>query len=228
MVDDLGLDASTVEVVIGEDAVGGGSRNGEEAVGDHVWKIPIAKNEGLYTVTKDVHDSLSVRLLQAELAAIQAEVELDRLNGLFERETKRRESFEANKVNDRRHHNEDGSSDMTKALQAEQGKIDSMESHKRLLEIEAGIVKCDTTIRRLDVLRGQDKLLSGYVDEAEADSVLKKVSFWQNVINYLLYTVFICNAFITGLGVTGGQGGASWVNGTVTDGQAPPVPVTNN
>ena len=226
MVDDLGLDASTVEVVIGKDVLAGDSRKGEEAVGDHAWKIPIAKKDGLDKVTKDVHESLSVRLLQAELSAIEAEAELDRLNRLLEREMKRRESFEANKVSDRRHHNEDGSSDMTKALEA--GENDSEESHNRLLEIETEIVKCETTIRRLDVLRRQDKLLSGYVDEAEADSVLKKVSFWQNVINYLLYTVFICNAFITGLGVTGGQGGASWVNGTVTDGQAPPVPVTNN
>ena len=153
---------------------------------------------------------------------------LDRLNRLFERETKRRESFEANKVNDRRHHNEDGSSDMTKAMEAGQEDNDSEESHKRLLNIEARIVKCEATIRRLDVLRLQDKLLSGYVDEAEADRVLKKVSFWHNVINYLLYTVFICNAFITGLGVTGGQGGASGVNRTVTDGRAPSVPVTNN
>ena len=228
MVDDLGSDASTVEVVIGKDALGGGMRKGEKAVGDHVWKIQIAKKDGLDTVAKDVHESLSVQLLQAELAAIEAEAELDRLNGLHEREAKRRENFEANKVNDRRHHKEDGSSDMTKALEAEQGNIDSMESHKRLLEIETGIVKCETTIRRLDVLRRQDKLLSGYVDEAEADIVLKKVSFWQNVINYLLYTVFICNAFITGLGVTGGHGGASWGNGTVTDGHAPPVPVMNN
>ena len=29
------------------------------------------------------------------------------------------------------------------------------------------------------------------------------VTFWQNMINYMLYIVFILNAFITGLGLAG-------------------------
>ncbi|KAI0235232.1 hypothetical protein LSAT2_014290 [Lamellibrachia satsuma] len=237
----LGLDVSSVEVVVGEDALGCGPRNGVAATGDLAWKLSTTTKKGVDAVTAEINESISVRLLQAELSAIEAEAELHRLNQQLARETKR---FETYKVNDSNRHAEDSPSDLTKALEVTHEEVDSSdltkaleagpevvgsslitqalearqkrvngnekdmgESQKRLLEIEAEIVKCEATIRRLDVLRRQDKLLSGYVDDAQMANVLKKVSFWQNVINYLLYTVFICNAFITGLGVTGGQGG---------------------
>ena len=232
---------SSIEVVVGEDALGCGSRNGVSAAGDLAWKLSTTTKKGVDSVTAEINESISVQLLQAELSAIEAEAELDRLNQQLARETK---CFETYKVNDSNRHVEDGPSDVTKALEARHEEVDSSdmtkalgagpevvgnslitqalearqkrvdgnekdtgESQKRLLEIEAEIVKCEATIRRLDVLRRQDKLLSGYDDDAQMSNVLKKVSFWQNVINYLLYTVFICNAFITGLGVTGGQGG---------------------
>ena len=38
---------------------------------------------------------------------------------------------------------------------------------------------------------------------------MRKVSFWQNIINDLLFAVFTCNAFITDLGIGDGGNGST-------------------
>ena len=87
----------------------------------------------------------------------------------------------------------------------EKRRRDLEKTEKRLLDIDAGLQQCGATMRRLDVLRRQNELLSGNVEEA----VLKRVTFWQNTINYLLYVVFACNAFIASFGMTLGSNGAA-------------------
>jgi hypothetical protein len=71
----------------------------------------------------------------------------------------------------------------------------------------------------------QGDVLTKYAKAATEKRVLKMVTFWQNIINYMLYTVFILNMFITGLGLAP-QGAAN----PATEGQEPPgkvqVPAT--
>ena len=47
------------------------------------------------------------------------------------------------------------------------------------------------------VLLNQGKVLSTYADSINEKGMLKVVALWQNKIIYLLYVVFILNAFIT-------------------------------
>ena len=225
--DNPGLDVSRIEVVVGEDALGDGNRNSTNATSNPMWVLPEATKAGLHAVARDVHVSFSVRLLQAELAAIEAEAELVDLNRQLERETKRLDTFIIDKVKDRVRHTDN---DVTKSLEAGENQVSSVletsqekhftESQKRIGEIEEKIVKCEAIIRHLKIVRRQKDLLGDHVDETKANNVLKKVQFWQNVINYLLYLVFICNAFITGLGVTGAQAVNNGGNVTGNSGQA--------
>ena len=223
--DNPGLDVSRIEVVVGEDALDNGNRNSTNAAANPMWVLPEATKAGLHAVARDVHVSFSVRLLQAELAAIEAEAELADLNRQLERETRRLDTFIIDKVKDRVRHTDN---DVTKSLEAgeNQSALESSqekrftESQNRISEIEEKIIKCEAIVRHLKVIRRQKDLLGDHVDETKASNVLKKVQFWQNVINYLLYVVFICNAFITGLGVTGGQAADSGGNVTGNGGQA--------
>ena len=148
-------------------------------------------------VASEVYDTMAVRLMQAELTAIESQTELDLLKGHL------------TSVTDgigKEGHEGDGLSDATHEAVAAVGDANALEIQKQVLTIKSSMAKCEAIIRRVDVLRSQEKVLASYLDDALAETVLKKVSFWQNVINYLLYIVFICNAFITGLGVTGGPG----------------------
>ena len=221
--DNPNLDVSRIEVLVGEDALDDGHRKSTTPM----WVLPEATHDGLHAVARDVHVSFSVRLLQAELAAIEAEAELVGLNRQLERETKRHDTFIIDKVKDRVRHTDN---DVTKSLEAGDNQVSSAletsqekhftESQKRIREIEEKIVKCEAIIRHVKVVRRQKDLLGDHVDERKASNVLKKVQFWQNVINYLLYVVFICNAFITGLGVTGGHATNNGDNVTGNGGQA--------
>ena len=70
----------------------------------------------------------------------------------------------------------------------------------------------EATQRKKELLKKQEEqkineargeVLMDMVEDIRKDRVLKQISFWQGVINYLLYFVFIFNAFITGLGLFG-------------------------
>ena len=162
---------------------------------DPLLILSITTKSRIEEVASEVYDTMTVRLMQAELTAIESQAELDLL----------KEHLES--ITDgigKEGHEGDGLFDAIHEAGPAVGDANALETQKQVLTIKSSMAKCEAIIRRVDVLRSQEKVLASYVDDALAETVLKKVSFWQNVINYLLYMVFICNAFITGLGVTGG------------------------
>ncbi|KAK2181452.1 hypothetical protein NP493_397g01010 [Ridgeia piscesae] len=210
-VDSHGLGVSTVELVVDETLGGRTTQNSSEAADDNKWVLPEASKDGLESVTRDVHLSMTVRLLRAELAAIEAEAELKKLNRQLENESKQPESSAT----------ENGTNGGTSSPEAGQNeetqkKKDPKETAKRIHEMKARTLNVESLVvrgclyaQRLDVLWHNEYALAGYDDNSLEQHVLKKVSFWQNVINYLLYIVFVCNIFVTGLGVTGHHGETS-------------------
>ena len=162
---------------------------------DPLLILSITTKSRIEEVASEVYDTMTVRLMQAELTAIESQAELDLL----------KEHLAS--ITDgigKEGHEGDGLFDAIHEAGPAVGDANALEIQKQVLTIKSSMAKCEASIRRVDVLRSQEKVLASYVDDALAETVLKKVSFWQNVINYLLYMVFICNAFITGLGVTGG------------------------
>ena len=150
-----------------------------------------------------LHESLSKELMKAEMENIKVEIKLERLNAQLEKETKRRHRPEIIEENASIDTVRDGP-------EFDEFAVSKKESHESdMSDIEQDVRECEETKQHLLALRRQVTLLSGAADEAQSDYILKKVSFWQHVINYLLYIVFICNAFIAGLGVTGRGGGNS-------------------
>ena len=57
--------------------------------------------------------------------------------------------------------------------------------------------------RRLAVSIAKGDILMQRSDSVRRNRVLKLASFWQQMINYVFYIVFILNAFITGIGIAG-------------------------
>ncbi len=57
--------------------------------------------------------------------------------------------------------------------------------------------------RKLAMSSAQGEILLARSDSVRRNRVLKLASFWQQMINYIFYFVFILNAFITGLGIAG-------------------------
>ncbi len=57
--------------------------------------------------------------------------------------------------------------------------------------------------RKLAVSTAKGDILMVRSDSVRRNRVLKLASFWQQMINYVFYVVFILNAFITGLGIAG-------------------------
>ena len=193
------------------------SRSPVDVASDSLWTTGMTAKNGMVDTLYEQHESLSMRLMQAEMENIEAEVELERLKMQLEKETKRRHRPET--IGENASINTVDGSELVHGETA----VSKNESHEfdiRVLKIEHDVQKCDAAKRRLLVLRRQVTLLSGAADDAQSDYILKKVSFWQNVINYLLYIVFICNAFITGMGVTGST------SGTAGDGGALPINAT--
>ena len=166
----------------------------------------------------NMQESLSVRHMRAEIRAIEAQEDLDRLRRDYLKEKKRMMNSKKAQANDVEHLTEGVPNAYTIAVEAwkddvSANRADLTQNQKRLMAIEAMIAKCEATIRRANVLRRQHELLTTYVDGTQNEEMLKNVSFWQNIINYLLYAVFTCNAFITGLGVSDGvkgSTGGSW------------------
>ena len=71
-----------------------------------------------------------------------------------------------------------------------------------MLDTQKEILECMATRRRFHILGRQVNLLSEAADNVQLKGIQKRVACWQHdVINYLLYTVFVCNAFATGMGV---------------------------
>ena len=57
--------------------------------------------------------------------------------------------------------------------------------------------------RKLAVSIAKGDILMQRSDSVRRNRVLKLASFWQQMINYVFYIVFILNAFITGIGIAG-------------------------
>ena len=57
--------------------------------------------------------------------------------------------------------------------------------------------------RKLAVSIAKGDVLMQRSDSVRMNRVLKLASFWQQMINYVFYIVFILNAFITGIGIAG-------------------------
>ena len=55
--------------------------------------------------------------------------------------------------------------------------------------------------RAVSIAKGD--ILMQRSDSVRRNRVLKLASFWQQMINYVFYIVFILNAFITGIGIAG-------------------------
>ena len=186
------------------------AQNGTGAAEDPKWVLPETSKDGLESVTRDVHLSMTVRLLRAELTAIEAEAELKKLNRQLENLENEMKQPESSAT-------ESGASEGTNSPESGQNEAGSVsvpeaqktkdpkETAKRIQETKAKTLECEEALQQVSVLRRQNELLCRYVGDSDANNILKRVQYWQNFINYLLYIVFICNAFITGLGVSGGQ-----------------------
>ena len=59
--------------------------------------------------------------------------------------------------------------------------------------------------RTLHISTAQGKILTETANEIQKSKVLKIISYWQHVLNYIFYIVFILNIFITGLGIAGSE-----------------------
>lgn len=79
----------------------------------------------------------------------------------------------------------------------------------KLTEEKRGFDKC---LLEGNIDHKQNKLLYNYVDAITKNRVLKRATFWQGAINYMLYLIFVLNAFITGFGIANSS---SSPNGTV-------------
>ncbi|ELU05317.1 hypothetical protein CAPTEDRAFT_227304 [Capitella teleta] len=60
----------------------------------------------------------------------------------------------------------------------------------------------EKALSEAEISRRQSNALVVHAENIERNFVLKKITFWQNGVNYLFYVVLVINAFITGLGLT--------------------------
>ena len=75
------------------------------------------------------------------------------------------------------------------------------ELRKKLEEIQNKKDIFEEAQRKLAVSNAKGDILMLRSDSVRRNRVLKLASFWQQMINYVFYVVFILNAFITGLGI---------------------------
>ncbi len=77
------------------------------------------------------------------------------------------------------------------------------ELRKDIDEIQEKLDMFEDAQRKLAMSSAQGEILLARSDSVRRNRVLKLASFWQQMINYIFYFVFIINAFITGLGIAG-------------------------
>ena len=61
--------------------------------------------------------------------------------------------------------------------------------------------KYESTLRKAAIVREQGIVLKEYATLIRKNRVLKQAAFWQHILNYIFYIIFILNAFITGFGL---------------------------
>ena len=125
------------------------------------------------------HDHLSAALMESNITSVEAHIQSDYLRRQLQR------------------------------LHAEHGQtVQDLSTASGTVEVE--IYECTQRIEqyaeklRLNkVIHGQYDMVHDAAEDIRKNHALKRVSFWQHNMNYLLYFVFICNTFITGLGIVG-------------------------
>ncbi len=93
-------------------------------------------------------------------------------------------------------------------LEATKDEISDVEFNKRYQELRQKLDELqhkkdifEDAQRKLAVSTAKGEILMLRSDSVRRNRVLKLASFWQQMINYVFYVVFILNAFITGIGI---------------------------
>ena len=121
-----------------------------------------------------------------DVAAAEADVMLEYLNGVTQKAREQLELLEERK----------DPSGNTEEYQAKRREVyakieDAMRRKRRYVDD-----KCAA-----DTGNAQGEILASRMHEVMRNHVLKRAQSWQHVINYLLYAAFIINAFLTGFGI---------------------------
>ncbi len=64
------------------------------------------------------------------------------------------------------------------------------------------------TLRKERVTAEQAKILRELAEVIRKERLMKVISFWQDMLNYLFYIVFVLNAFVVGFGIASGAAGS--------------------
>ena len=85
---------------------------------------------------------------------------------------------------------------------------DSDEINRQVARLKADLAqaterkeKYENTLHKSEIVREQGIMLKEYATSIRTNRVLKQASFWQQILNYIFYIIFILNAFITGFGL---------------------------
>ena len=104
----------------------------------------------------------------------------------------------------------DDAKEKLQELNVKKDQLSDTEFQDRFQEISSQLVKANkekdsySEIQKvLQISTAQGKILTEEANEIRKSKVLKIISFWQHILNYNFYAVFILNIFITGLGITG-------------------------
>jgi len=118
-------------------------------------------------------------------------------------------------------------------LRKEKGTMDESDYKEKLKKLtdeetmaESRLARYKRTTDKLEVAKRKSKALKERMDNILQEDTLKRVTFWQSALNYVLYVIIVSNIFITGLG-WGGTVEESGV-GTGTRGVANNVSVVSD
>ncbi len=120
-------------------------------------------------------------------------------------------------------------------LQETRGMRDSRgEAHQKAMEdkvrsLQAEIENCQNSVARYKWRKQQSEELAKLAKQITKKRLMKVVSFWQDIINYIFFIVFILNTFVVGFGVANSNstvspgGDGVGVSGVTTTGRTPNV-----
>ena len=104
----------------------------------------------------------------------------------------------------------DDAKEKLQQLNLKKDQLSDPEFQDRFQEISSQLEKankekdsCAEIQKVLQISTAQGKILTEEANEIRKSKVLKIISGWQHILNYIFYVVFILNIFITGLGLTG-------------------------
>ena len=102
----------------------------------------------------------------------------------------------------------DDAKEKLKELHSKKDQLSDSEFQDRLSEISSQIEKANkekTGHAEIQRSTAQGKILTETANEIKKSRVLKIILYWQHILNYIFYIVFILNIFITGLGLAGSE-----------------------